>query len=369
MTTRIVLGLVMALGTSMATNATPTRTTWVAGLPIIEDMKSEVGVWNFVWGSALILAAPGKFPGYWPDYGYRWSTSTYLELCRGPGHGQSVKDPYLGRVRMVAETPERTGHLIGIELQLEEHVDVIPAAGASRTSKDRPGLTLNQLCELLHDDVARIHIEAVVRAMATNPADILTSGTWDDAGISMAENGVSVIDHEYILLWKGLGSDRRTTSDHDVKWSVAQRPEEVVVWKHPKHVQLRGPELLEGTGWIGYSTGAGIDMEVVAAGKMDMDRAVHAPSYILTKIAGISDSPGEQKSTSFEVRDGGIVDMSFLSAANVRAEDLTKATTFAVWSKIARYTESGSNISVWLVTENAIRQGSLIPDIRASGGG
>lgn len=355
MKTRIVLGLVIALVASMATNADATKTTWVHGLPIIKGMKSEVGIWNFLWGSTLILVAPRKFPGYWPDYGYRWSNSTYLELCGRLEHDLPAKDPYLGRVRMVAQNPENDERLIGVELQLEERIKETLATDKPRTSEDKPGLTLNQLCELLDDDIARTRAETVVRVMATDPTDILASGTWGSANTAIARSATAAMDYDYMLSWKGLGIDDPMAVGHDLKWTFEEGSE--VVWRHPKHVQLRAQERLD-------MAGSDTETKIVAA--MGFDQVAQAPNYMLTRMAGTWEPRKQPKDMTFEVIDGA-VDSNFLSAANLKEADLTNA-TFGVWTNIAKYAElmRENNTSVWLVTENAIREGSLSPEIRVS---
>ena len=368
MNTRIVIGLLIALVASTATGDDATKPTWVDGLPIIKGTKSEVGFWNYIWGSALILAAPKKFGDYWPDYGYRWSNSAYLELCGWLGHDEPAPDAYLGRVRMVAATPQDAERLIGVELELEEHIKATLAADESPRppANSKPGLSLNQLCELFDDDVARTYTETVVRAMAADPADILSSGTWksDQATFEVVRRAM---DYDYMLMWKGLGLDIAAAGDHGVKWTLD--PAHEVVWEQPKHVQLSAAQkLLEEAGFVpGAKVVAGIDM----GEKHQM------AGYMLTMMEA---SWGAQKASweaqksmpdiTFKVTDGAVDHSGFYAAASLEAAELTN-TTFGVWTSILGFAElmARKHVPVWLVTENAIRHESLSPEIRVGDDG
>ena len=359
MNTRIVIGLLIALVASTATGDDATKPTWVDGLPIIKGTKSEVGFWNYIWGSALILAAPKKFGDYWPDYGYRWSNSAYLELCGWLGHDEPAPDAYLGRVRMVAASPQDAERLIGVELELEEHIKATLAADESLRppANSKPGLSLNQLCELFDNDVARTYTETVVRAMAADPADILSSGTWksDQATFEVVRRAM---DYDYMLIWQGLGLDIAAAADHGVKWTL--HPAHEVVWEQPKHVQLSAAqELLEETRFVpGAKLVAGFNMGV-------RDRM----AGLLTKVAARRGAQESTKDITFQVTNG-TVDQDFYGAARLNAAELTN-TTFGVWTSILEFAElmARKHVPVWLVTENAIRHESLSPEIRVGDDG
>lgn len=175
-------------------------------------------------------------------------------------------------------------------------------------------------------------------------------------GESLRAAGIAGIGYEDIMLsWKGLGIDDPVAVGHDVKWTFEEGSE--VVWRHPKHVQLRAQERLD-------MAGSDTETKIVAA--MGFDQVAQAPNYMLTRMAGTWEPRKQPKDMTFEVIDGA-VDSNFLSAANLKEADLTNA-TFGVWTNIAKYAElmRENNTSVWLVTENAIREGSLSPEIRVS---
>lgn len=153
MKSQVVVVFVMALTTTVTTGAQERTAPWGGEFPIAEATKTELSVGKYLWGSTLILAAPGKFQGYWPDYGYRWSNvADSKNWCSALGKRDAVKNSNLGRVRLVAEAGENEERLIGVELRSDD----------SGPSTEKENFTPQSLCALLSDGATRQRVDSMV---------------------------------------------------------------------------------------------------------------------------------------------------------------------------------------------------------------
>ena len=340
MKSQTVLGIVLAGAVTVTTSADDSTAPWGRGLPIVEATKTKVGPGKYLWGSTLLLAVPDKFQGYWPDYGYRWSNSAYIELCGGLGKSNDVESWNLGRVRLVAEAGEEAERLIGVELRADEEKSDEGLGGKSQAAGADSEFTVRQLCALLSDDISRRRVEAMVRLMAGSGIRILETGEWHGKEFDEAQD-LGLRKNEYMLIWKGWGVGERSDVTDKVSWIAEGKP--VIVWDHPREVNLR--------------TGYGMNAPFIVA-------FYEQPGYMLTKMGGLSDVAVSGKPVNFQVTEGS-VGMEFLKAEKLQDTDLEEV-VLGVWANVAKYEElmKPMDLKVWLVTENAIPEKSLVPEIR-----
>lgn len=342
MESRATWGLVLATGVTAATGADDATTLWGTGLPRVEATKIEVGPAQYLWGSTLLLAVPDKFQGYWPDYGYRWSNATYIELCGGTSKSTEADRAKLGRVRLVAETGEEAERLIGVELRPQGGQSDEVGNATSETENADAGFTVEQLCALLGDDAGRQRMESMVRLMAGTGIDLLTTGKWHLKTMKFEEEpDLQMAD--YMLLWMGSGIHEGINIANKVSWSAEGKP--VVIWDYPSVVKWHK----------GYGRGA---IRVVAFHE--------EPGYMLTKMGGVMDGGALKPTMSFQVNKG-IVDLNFLGETKLKGAEVDIG-ILGVWADVAKYQEmiKPVELGLWLVTENAIPKGSLTPVIRVA---
>ena len=341
MKARVVAGLAVAVATTVATGAEDSTTPWGGGLPIVEATKTEVGPGKYLWGSALLLAVPDRFQEYWPDYGYRWSNATYVELCRDRGQSDSMESSNLGRVRLVAEAGEKAERLIGIELRPDGETANEPPSGESKTTTDKAEFTVEELCALLSDDVGRQRVESMVRLMAGVGTNVLESGKWHGKKLDFVQDA-GLDKSKYMLLWMGSGVEEGLDVAGKINWVAEGKP--VVVWHQPSKVTLESV----------YEMG----------GRPIVMAFYEKPGYMLTKMGGVMDITTSYEATTFQVVKG-VIDKDFLVATNLQPTDLDEA-MFGVWAEVEKYKQmmDQTDRKVWLVTENAIPKKSLAPEIR-----
>ena len=344
MKSQAVLGIVLAGAVTVTTGADDSTAPWGGGLPIVEATKTKVGPGKYLWGSTLLLAVPDKFQGYWPDYGYRWSNAAYIDLCGGLGKSNEEERSNLGRVRLVAEAGEEAEKLIGVELRLEGEKSDEVSGGKSQAPGAQTEFTVQQLCALLSDDVGRQRVEAMVRLMAGTGIELLKTGKWHGKAFDI-EQDLDLSKNEYMLLWMGSGVYDGLDVVDKVSWVEGGKP--VIVWDHPSEVKLR----------TGYIKGGPI---VVAFHEQ--------PGYMLTQMGGVMDVAARDDPVSFQVTKG-VVGRDFLASAKLQATNLDEA-MFGVWANVATYEKfmKTKDLKVWLVTENAIPEKSLVPEIRVGEG-
>ena len=166
MRTRIGWAAVLGATVAVTTQADDSTAPWEEGLPRVEATITVVGTGQYLWGSTLLLAAPDKFQGYWPDYGYRWSDAAYIELCGGALREEDGETPNLGRVRLVAESGDEAEQLIGVELRTRGGESSEVAESATEPADADTEFSVEELCALLDDESGRRRIETMVRLMA-----------------------------------------------------------------------------------------------------------------------------------------------------------------------------------------------------------
>lgn len=340
MRSRATVALVLGTTIAAATGADDPTAPWNTGLPRVEATKTDVGLGQYLWGSALLLAVPDNFQGYWPDYGYRWSNATYIELCGGTAKTNEAESENLGRVRLVAESGEGAKRLIGVELRPQTEKT---EEGAERTPKPEDGdtgFTVERLCSLLEDDAGRQRVESMVRLMAGTGIDLLTTGKWDRETVQIKDDPDAQMA-EYMLLWMGSGVHEGVDTAKKVSWSAKGKP--VVIWDYPSIVRVHK----------GYGKGT---VGVIAFHE--------EPGYVLTKTWGVRDVTAVEQPMSFQVSKG-VVDATFLANAKFQDADAGIG-ILGVWANVAKYQQmiDQTDLKLWLVTENAVPIESLAPEIR-----
>ena len=331
---------VLAATVTIAAYADQPTAPWEKGLPRVEATKTEVGPAQYLWGSTLLLAVPDKFQGYWPDYGYRWSDATYIELCGGSLTESDGESPDLGRVRLVAESGDEAEHLVGVELRTQGGE---PAEVAEEEGKEQhadAGFSVEELCALLDESTERQRLKSVVTLMAATGINFLTTGTWDRKTVDFEkEMGLKVT--EYVLLWFGSGVYEGVDTTNKVSWSAKGKP--VVIWNSPSVVKLH-----KGYGKIPAKVFALHD----------------APGYVLTSMGGGTHSPTLDEAAGFEVTKGAIDDAMWGNTD--QKEGNIQIGMLEVWANLEKYYEMRKlpEPKLWLVTENVIPMRSLVPDIR-----
>ena len=331
-----VLAAIVTIGTHADEAAAP----WEKGLPRVEATKTEVGPSQYLWGSALLLAVPDKFQGYWPDYGYRWSNATYIELCGGSLRKSDGESPNLGRVRLVAESGDEAEQLIGVELRTEEGGAAEGAEEEREPQYAGAEFSVKELCALLDEETERQRLKSMVTLMAATGTNFLTTGTWDRKTVDFEkEIGLKMAD--YVLLWFGSGVYEGVDTTNKVSWSAKGKP--VVIWNSPSVVKLHK----------GYGK---IPTKVFALH--------NEPGYMLTSMGSGTYSPTLDKTASFEVIKG-VIDVKATENAEPESSNI-QIGMLEVWADVAKYYEMRKlpEQKLWLVTENAIPIRSLVPDIR-----
>ena len=340
MKSQAVLGVVLAVAVTVATGADDSTAPWGGGLPIVEATKTDVGPGKYLWGSTLLLAVPDKFQSYWPDYGYRWSNATYIELCGGHGKSNEVERSNLGRVRLVAEVGKEAERLIGVELQPDGEKSDDVAGGKSQAPGEEAVFTVQALCALLSDDVGRQRVEAMVALMASTGIDLLKTGKWHGKAFE-AEQVLDPSKNEYMLVWMGSGVHEGLDATDKVSWATGGKP--LIVWDHPSKVKLHAGDIEGGPTVVAFH---------------------EQPGYMLTRMGGVMDVAARHDPVSFQVTQG-VVETDFLASAQLQGADLVEA-MFGVWADVGKYEKfmKPADLKVWLVTENAIPKKSLVPEIR-----
>ena len=340
MRTRIGWAAVLGATVAVTTQADDSTAPWEVGLPRVEATITVVGTGQYLWGSTLLLAAPDKFQGYWPDYGYRWSDAAYIELCGGALREEDGETPNLGRVRLVAESGDEAEQLIGVELRTRGGESSEVAESATEPADADTEFSVEELCALLDDESGRRRIETMVRLMAGTGINFLTTGKWDAKPFSDIKE-INFVMGDYIPLWYGSGVYEGLDITDKVSWRAKGEP--VVIWNSPGLVKLHK----------GYGK------------RPTKVFTLHdEPGYMLASMGGGTYTSTLDEAASFEVIEGAI-DFSALEKAGLETKDIETG-TLTLWADVAKYHEMGklAEQKVWLVTENAIPARSLVPDIR-----
>ncbi|MDE0458562.1 MAG: hypothetical protein OXI15_14810 [Chromatiales bacterium] len=340
MRTRTGWAAVLTVTVAVTTQADDSTAPWEQGLPRVEATITEVGTGQYLWGSTLLLAAPDKFQGYWPDYGYRWSNAAYIELCGGTLNKDDGEAPNLGRVRLVAESGDETEQLIGVELRTRGGESTEMAENATEPADADAEFSVEELCALLDDETGRRRIETMVRLMAGTGINFLTTGKWDVKPFSYDQE-INVVMGDYIPLWYGSGVYEGLDITDKVSWRAKGKP--VVIWNSPGVVKLH-----KGYGKIPRKVFTLHD----------------EPGYMLASMGGGTYTSTLDQAASFEVIKGAI-DFSALEKAGLEIANM-EIGALTLWADVAKYHEMEklAEQKVWLVTENAIPVRSLVPDIR-----
>ena len=339
MTSQAIAALIVGATITVAVGAEDATAPWSTGLPRVEATKTEVGAGQYLWGGALLLAVPDKFQRYWPDYGYRWSNATYIELCGGTAKRNEVESEKLGRVRLVAESGDEAQRLIGVELQRQRRGTENEAERSPESENGDTGFTVEQLCNLLEDDAGRQRAESMVRLMAGTGINLLTTGKWEK-NIELSQETDPKLA-EYILLWMGSGVHEGVDVANKVSWKAKGKP--VVIWDYPTVVK--------------WHTGNLRDTKEVVAFHEE-------PGYVLTKTRGMREAEAIEQAMSFEVTKG-VIDSGFIANTKSQGVDI-EIGILGFWANVSNYLQTidPTTLKLWLVTENAIPIGSLKAEIR-----
>lgn len=167
---------------------------WASALPVFEGKQTDVGWTEYLLGSTLILLAPGRFEGYWPDYGYSWAGARHAQLCGSLASDRVRADASVGRVRVVAPKRQDPREFIGVELAGQVRGPIGAESVEVSVSPPSGQLTVEQLCGWLRSAQARKGLEKSVLALA-DEYPLPSPEKW---GSTQFEE-----DGRYKLLWTG----------------------------------------------------------------------------------------------------------------------------------------------------------------------
>ena len=219
---------------------------WAYDLPVVEGSKTDVGFWKTLFGSTVILLAPGKFSDFWPDYGYSWASLGSAEVCGGLATNPKRANANLGRVRLVTEAPADGRDLVGLELR--ERTDPAGFLGTGDVAQHGPELSLEELCQWLTDEEAKLQLEAAL-SWVGRAGSLPKGGVWKEVAYEQPKH--------YRLV--GTGSVVAKDEESVVAGYWATKGDKGVAWNFHKPVTVGdalGVEFELKKGWVFDGAGA-----------------------------------------------------------------------------------------------------------------
>ena len=325
----VVIALSVVIATASRADEAAEDAAWLFDLPVAEAKKTDIGIGKYVGGATLLLLAPDWFGGYWPDFGYAWTTVVTMNDCEAIARDEVRSKADVGRVRVLAEKPGEPENLVGVEVQQPPM-----GVGATREEGDGKGrigigLTMGEVCGVIDN--------AALNKGLANVAWLRSKGVPLEGSWTKTMPKADASEKDFWPLWSGRVRDVAGSGMGEETWKLGEK--KGIVWS-----------AAEPGVWGKGGAVSGHALKLMLEGGSE--------ALLVGKKEGIVDSPYWDPPDSFEINAGVIKEPNKLIQALEGVEEVE------IWLKMAPGMHAEQISRMWLVTEYAIPSKQLEPDVR-----